>query len=100
MSEFASQFIEMLSNVDVYPEMVCAIRCLRADGVKTALLTNNFNLSIRRHMSLIDASLFDVVSTDVTFLYWSASVVTVRSLASIHGPCSVWCVDERRDTDD
>jgi len=87
MSEFASQFIEMLSNVDVYPEMVCAIRCLRADGVKTALLTNNFNLSIRRHMSLIDASLFDVVST---FLYWSARVVIVRSVASIYRPCSVW----------
>ena len=100
MSAFASQFIEMLSNVDVYPEMVCAIRCLRADGVKTALLTNNFNLSIRRHMSLIDASLFDVVSTDVTFLCWSASVVTVKTVASIYRPCSVWCVDDMTGTDD
>lgn len=62
MSEFAHHFIEMLSRVSVYPEMVCAIRCLRADGIKTALLTNNFNLAIRRHMSLLDASLFDVVS--------------------------------------
>ena len=62
MSAFASQFIDMLSRVSVYPQMVCAIRCLRADGIKTALLTNNFNLSIRRHMSLLDPDLFDVVS--------------------------------------
>jgi len=62
MSEFASHFIEMLSHVSVYSEMISAIQCLRADGVKTALLTNNFNLAIRRHMSLLDASLFDVVS--------------------------------------
>ena len=62
MSAFASQFIDMLSRVSVYPQMVCAIRCLRVDGIKTALLTNNFNLSIRRHMSLLDPDLFDVVS--------------------------------------
>jgi len=61
MSDFANQFIAMLSTVSIYPEMLCAIRCLRADGIKTALLTNNFNLSIRYHMSLLDASLFDVV---------------------------------------
>jgi len=52
----------MLATASVYPEMLCAIRCLRADGIKTALLTNNFNLQLRPHMTLIDASLFDVVS--------------------------------------
>lgn len=46
--------------VTPYPEMIDAVRCLRAEGIKTALLTNNFNLPSGRYLP-VDTSLFDVV---------------------------------------
>lgn len=42
------------------PEMIDAVQCLRAEGIKTALLTNNFYLPSGLYLP-VDTSLFDVV---------------------------------------
>ena len=47
--------------VTSYEEMIDALRCLRAGGIKTALLTNNFDLPTGSYIP-VDTSLFDVVS--------------------------------------
>jgi len=52
----------MFGSLSVHAEMLCAVRCLRSEGIKTALLTNNFNLPNKRRLPDLDASLFDVVS--------------------------------------
>ena len=46
----------------VIPEMVDAIQCIRAEGIKTALLTNNWLLPDGNSMCPVDKSLFDIVS--------------------------------------
>ena len=43
------------------PVMLEAVRCLRAEGIKTALLTNNFEFMGLRHLPA-NSGLFDVVS--------------------------------------
>ena len=48
--------------VVIFPEMVDAIRCIRAQGIKTALLTNNWLKEPGVGHSPVDKSLFDVVS--------------------------------------
>ena len=63
LSQFTTSYTQMLANMPVHSEMISAIRCLRAEGIKTALLTNNFDLPNMRPLPLMDASLFDVVST-------------------------------------
>ena len=67
----------MLESLDVRAEMLCAVRCLRSEGIKTALLTNNFNLPERRHLPLVDASLFDVVSRSHSGLGFIVVVIIV-----------------------
>ena len=44
-------------------EMVDAVKCVRAEGLKTALLTNNWFTDEQKSASLVplDTSLFDVV---------------------------------------
>ncbi|GFN95514.1 acyl-CoA dehydrogenase family member 10 [Plakobranchus ocellatus] len=51
------------NNVDAFPEMVEAVQCVRAYGLKTALLTNNWFLDEKKMKTLlpVDTSLFDVV---------------------------------------
>lgn len=45
------------------PEMIDAIHCIRAEGIKTALLTNNWKKAGQREAMLpVDRQLFDVVS--------------------------------------
>ena len=45
-----------------YPQMVDAVKCVRAEGLKTALLTNNwFNAGSNSTYIPVDLSLFDVV---------------------------------------
>ena len=63
LSQFTTSYTQMLANMPVYADMISAIHCLRAEGIKTALLTNNFDLPNMRPMPVIDASLFDVVGT-------------------------------------
>jgi len=48
--------------VGMHQPFVDAIRCIRAEGVKTALLTNNFFTSPGVSFCPVDRSLFDVVS--------------------------------------
>ena len=46
-----------------FPQMVDAVKCVRAEGLKTALLTNNwFNAGPDKTFLPLDLSLFDVVS--------------------------------------
>ncbi len=46
----------------MYQEMEDAIKCVRAEGIKTALLTNNWLTEKSKGYSPVDHSLFDVVS--------------------------------------
>ena len=59
--------VEGLSSnqFEAFPEMLEAIRCLRAYGLKTALLTNNWFVDENKTKTLlpVDSSLFDVVCT-------------------------------------
>ena len=65
LSQFASSYRQMLATMTVHNEMICAVRCLRAEGIKTALLTNNFNLpNTQIPRPLQEVGLFDVVSND------------------------------------
>ncbi|XP_060605115.1 acyl-CoA dehydrogenase family member 10-like isoform X1 [Ruditapes philippinarum] len=81
LSEFAKVFSEECSNqlgksvdmsdlmprfskfaVTPFPQMIDAIKCVRAEGLKTALLTNNwFNLDSQQTYIPLDLSMFDVV---------------------------------------
>ncbi|ELU09435.1 hypothetical protein CAPTEDRAFT_175366 [Capitella teleta] len=46
----------------VFPEMIDAIQCIRAEGIKTALLTNNWRFADGSTLSgRIDLDLFDVI---------------------------------------
>ncbi|CAD5120516.1 DgyrCDS9081 [Dimorphilus gyrociliatus] len=60
-----SQLVDLLTseanNYPIFPEMKDAIECLRAEGIKTALLTNNYLSSPATSYCPIDKSLFDVV---------------------------------------
>ena len=62
MSQFVGNFEQMLGTLTLRSEMIGAIRCLRTEGIKTALLTNNFNMPNGRLLSLLDTSLFDMVT--------------------------------------
>ena len=46
----------------IFPEMIDALHCIRAEGIKTALLTNNQFVSPGISACPVDRSLFDVVS--------------------------------------
>ena len=69
-------------SVTPYPEMIDALRCLRAEGIKTALLTNNFNLPNGRYIPL-DTSLFDIVSCLNMALYIFTSAVQLIAVAPL-----------------
>ena len=51
-------------QIEVLPEMLDAIQCVRAEGIKTALLTNNWLSDASETHRPVDANLFDVVSPD------------------------------------
>lgn len=61
-----SNLLDFTSSSTPFPEMLAAIKCIRAHGLKTALLTNNWFLdntdgkSITRH-DLKSTEYFDVV---------------------------------------
>ncbi len=56
--------LENMNAAQIYPQMEDAIKCIRAEGIKTALLTNNWFINKDKDESLlpIDTSLFDEVS--------------------------------------
>ena len=47
-----------------HQELIDAIKCIRVEGIKTALLTNNWFVEGDRSHCPVDKSLFDVVSRD------------------------------------
>ncbi|XP_071094392.1 acyl-CoA dehydrogenase family member 10-like isoform X1 [Haliotis cracherodii] len=58
----ASSLVEKLGmSVTAYPQIVDAIRCIRAEGIKTALLTNNWFINRAESLVPVDRSLFDVI---------------------------------------
>ena len=54
-----------------FPEMMSAVKQLKSNGIKTALLTNNFRLEDGRTLSIQDHS-FDVVF--IFFVYFLSSI--------------------------
>lgn len=67
MSNLLPSFSQHISQP--YPQMISAVRCLKAEGLKTALLTNNwFNTGPQDSYIPVDLSLFDVVGKQFTFM--------------------------------
>ncbi|KAK3749024.1 hypothetical protein RRG08_056931 [Elysia crispata] len=58
-------FMSSYGNAQAYPEMLAAARSVRAEGLRTALLTNNCYLDEGRTRTLLplERSLFDVVNS-------------------------------------
>ena len=50
----------------ICPEMMDTVQCLRAEGIKTAVLTNNWFLSESESLFPLDRSLFNVVCIDLS----------------------------------
>ncbi|XP_071945026.1 acyl-CoA dehydrogenase family member 10-like [Antedon mediterranea] len=57
-----TEFLKVFER-DVYalPEMLDAVRCIQAEGVSVALLTNNWKHESGRSLQPLDPSLFDVI---------------------------------------
>lgn len=49
--------------VEPYPEILTAIQCIRAEGLKTALVTNNWLIENGKSYCPVDVTHFDVVSS-------------------------------------
>ena len=77
-----SSLSQYFTTVHPYLNMIDAIRCLRAEGIKTAVLTNNFELPDHSTYLPIDRSLFDVVSLYI--------IIILNNLASSHQMTVTW----------
>lgn len=51
--------------VEPYPEVITAIQCIRAEGLKTALITNNWLMDDRKSFCPVDGRHFDVVRSSL-----------------------------------
>ena len=49
--------------IEPYPEVLMAIQCIKAEGLKTALVTNNWLMEDGKSFCPVDVKDFDVVST-------------------------------------
>ena len=56
------RMIEQKAVSQPFSNMIDAVQCLKAEGVKTALLTNNFFVTENESFLPMDQSLFNVVS--------------------------------------
>ena len=57
-----------MENAEPLPEMVDLIKCLKAEGILVALLTNNWLLDKDTTFMPLDRSLFDQVHTKLLVL--------------------------------
>ena len=57
-----------MENAEPLPEMVDLIKCLKAEGILVALLTNNWLLDKDNTFMPLDRSLFDQVQTKLLVL--------------------------------
>ena len=57
-----------MENAEPLPEMVDLIKCLKAEGILVALLTNNWLLDKDTTFMPLDRSLFDQVQTKLLVL--------------------------------
>ena len=62
--EIVTTILDGRARLRNFPEMVDAVQCLRAEGIKTAVLTNNWYLSKNESLLPLDKSLFNVVCMD------------------------------------
>ncbi|KAL8615272.1 hypothetical protein ACOMHN_051764 [Nucella lapillus] len=62
--DFLVDGMRVILNADPIPEMMDVVKCVRAEGLKTALLTNNWYTDEQKSSTLVtvDQSLFDVVT--------------------------------------
>ena len=59
-----SRMNESHAEVKPHPEMMDAVRCIRAEGIKTALLTNNYFMEEGKSYQPLDAKEFDLVGSE------------------------------------
>ena len=83
--EFAKKFGEVIQSItqqsvnmtellpsiqtamfEPYPEILTAIQCIRAEGLKTALATNNWLMENGKSFCPVDVRHFDVVSSSLS----------------------------------
>ena len=57
-----------IENATIFPEMLNAIHAIKAEGIKTAILTNNWLLEPGKSALCVNRSLFDVVRFSLIYL--------------------------------
>lgn len=68
MTKQSVNMTELLPSIQTamfepYPEVLTAIQCIRAEGLKTALVTNNWLMENGKSFCPVDVKHFDVVSS-------------------------------------
>lgn len=59
--EIVSRIQDGIVPLKPFPEMIDAIKCLKAEGIKVAMLTNNWYTTKNHSLMPIDRSLFNEV---------------------------------------
>ncbi len=65
--EILSRWNDSHNVIEPYPNMIDAIKCIRAEGVKTALLTNNYFIDGSKSFMPLEKDLFNVVRYFIFF---------------------------------
>ena len=60
--DFVTTFSRLRKDWSYVPEMMDAVKCLRSEGIQTAILTNNWQLHDGTSHIPVPVELFDVVS--------------------------------------
>lgn len=76
MTQQSVNMTELLPSIQTamfepYPEVVTAIQCIRAEGLKTALVTNNWLMENGKSFCPVDVEHFDVVSSLFYVVFFS-----------------------------
>lgn len=74
MTQQSVNMTELLPSIQTaifepYPEVLIAIQCIRAEGLKTALVTNNWLMENGKSFCPVDVKHFDVVSSWFYFFF-------------------------------
>ena len=62
MTHLMEEFNAAHELIGPNPALMTAVKCIRAEGIKTAILTNNWENGNQDTFIPVDLSLFDVVS--------------------------------------
>ena len=76
MTQQSVNMTELLPSIETamfepYPEVLTAIQCIRAEGLKTALVTNNWLMKNGKSFCPVDVKHFDVVSSSLYVVFSS-----------------------------